>query len=69
MELTKEQWLQVLNQFYNDCFDFWMREGLDETQSKAKAKNDIKNVGYYPYVPKGPAIPDEIKSEFLNSLD
>lgn len=66
--MTKEQWMQVLTQFYYDCVDFWSREGLTEDEAIRKATTDVANTRHYPYAPNGELIPEDIKEEFLKNI-
>ncbi len=67
-ELTREQWLEVLGHFYKDCFNFWLRQDVSIDVAKERARTDLSVVHFYPYVPQGPRIPQDIKDEFMKRL-
>lgn len=67
-DFSREQWLEILGQFYKDCFDFWIRQDVGIDAAKERARTDVSVVHYFPYAPQGPRIPLEIKDEFMKSL-
>lgn len=66
--MTRELWLDCLNQFYYECVSFWSREGKNEDDAIRAARADIERINHLPYVPHGPEIPADVKAEFLSTI-
>ena len=54
--------LSVLEQFFDECKDFWLRQGCSEKEAFANAIMDIPS--HYPYSPHGEELDKKIVEEF-----
>lgn len=71
--LSEEDWKDSLLQFYYECVRFWSTDlNLGEDDCIKMATQDCLKLTAWPYVPKGPTIPEDIKvwyHEWLKSED
>lgn len=63
--ITDEVWMDGLRQFYYDCVNHWFSSfGLGEDDSIKLAIKDCLWLHSWPFSPKGPEMPEEIKAQY-----
>ena len=65
--LSKEKTMEILNQFSQECYNFWMRQGKSHGESFESMLKDIECIKHDPYEPCGELLNDEAKAAFLKS--
>lgn len=65
--LSKEKTMEILEQFSQECYDFWIRQGKSHKDAFELALKDIKDVKHDPYVPCGELLDAEAKEEFIKN--
>lgn len=64
-----ETWEQGLTQFYYDCVNYWnVAFGLGEDDSIKLATKDCLALHSWPFSPKGPEMPEDIKNWYHSWL-
>lgn len=59
--------LNILEEFYQDCYSYWMAQGKKEGVAEGKALNDVGNVKRNPLVPDGDLLDKEAQKDFLRN--
>lgn len=69
--LPKEETKKVLEEFYNDCLNYWLSQpdSGDLEGSKALAEKDLRSVTRNPLKPSGELLDKVAKEEFIRNLD
>ena len=62
--LTYSETMKTMLAFYEDCFKFWQREGLDNIASAKKALVDVISIERDPFSPSGSYLDGEAKDDF-----
>lgn len=65
--LSKEKTMEILNQFSQECYNFWMRQGKSHSESFELMLKDIERIKHDPYEPCGELLDVEAKKEFIKS--
>lgn len=65
--LSKQETQLVLEQFFGDCNNYWLRSGYckDEREAFENALDDIKTLRRDPFSPCGEELNQEAKAEFI----
>lgn len=66
--LSKEKTREILQQFSQECYNFWRREGCNHDQATDKMIKDLKCIEHDPYVPCGELLDIETKEEFIKGV-
>lgn len=64
--LSKRETELVMEQFFNDCLNFWKREGYDSRNAFEKALNDVRSLERDPFSPCGDKLDEEAKLKFIH---
>lgn len=65
--LSKEKTMEILNQFSQECYNFWMRQGKNHKDAFKLMLKDIECIKHDPYEPCGELLDVEAKKEFIRS--
>lgn len=57
----------ILKEFYQDCYAYWLSQGEKEGIAEGKALNDVGNVKRNPLVPDGDKLDTDAKRDFLKN--
>lgn len=65
--LSKQETQLVLEKFFKDCNNYWLRSGYckDEREAFVNALDDIKTLRRDPFSPSGEELDYEAKAEFI----
>ena len=65
--LSKQETQSVLEKFFKDCNNYWLRSGYckDEREAFENALDDIKVLRRDPFSPSGEELNQETKAEFI----
>lgn len=63
--LSKEITIQILSQFSQECYDFWIREGCNHDQAIEKTIKDLECIKHDPYESCGELLDIGAKEEFI----
>lgn len=66
--LTKEQQLAILEEHYQQCFDFWKREKYNHLPASAMALIDIVQTKRNPFMPMGEFLDVEVRRTIVEKL-
>lgn len=69
--LSKEETKEVLEEFYDDCLNYWLTQpdSGDLEGAKALTEKDLQSVTHNPLKPSGELLNKEAKEEFIRNLD
>lgn len=65
--LNKEKTMEILKQFSQECYNFWMRQGKSHKDAFELMLKDIEGIKHDPYVPCGELLNVEAKKEFIKN--
>ena len=65
--LSKENTMEILNQFSQECYNFWMKQGKSHKDAFALMLKDIERIKHDPYKPCGELLDVEEKKAFIKS--
>ena len=65
--LSKEKTLEILNQFSQECYNFWMKQGAGHNFAFEVMLKNIECIKHDPYKPCGELLDVEAKKEFIEN--
>jgi hypothetical protein len=65
--LSKEKTMEILNQFSQECYNFWMKQGASHKYAFELMLKNIECIKHDPYKPCGELLDVEAKKEFIKS--
>ena len=65
--LSKENTMGILNQFSQECYNFWMKKGKSHKDAFELMLKDIECIKHDPYKPCGELLDVEAKKAFIKS--
>lgn len=65
--LSKENTMEILNQFSQECYNFWMKQGKSHKDAFALMLKDIERIKHDPYKPCGELLDVKAKKAFIKS--
>lgn len=64
--LSKKETELTLEHFFNDCLNFWKRQGHDERKAFECALEDVRNIQTDPFSPCGDKLDEETQLKFIH---
>lgn len=65
--LSKEKTMEILNQFSQECYNFWRKQGASHKYAFELTLQHIECIKHDPYEPCGELLDVEAKKEFIKS--
>lgn len=65
--LSKEKTMEILNQFSQECYNFWMKQGAGHKFAFEVMLKNIECIKHDPYEPCGELLDVEAKKEFIEN--
>lgn len=65
--LSKENTMEILNQFSQECYNFWMKQGKSHSESFELMLKDVECIKHDPYNPYGELLDVAAKKEFIKN--
>ena len=66
--LNEQQTQDVISNFYQDCFRFWITQGKSAAKAHKLAFNDCSHLERNPYEPNGEKFDTEMKLKCLREI-
>lgn len=65
--LSKENTMEILNQFSQECYNFWMKQGAGHKFAFEVTLQNIECFKHNPYNPYSELLDVEAKKEFIKN--
>lgn len=66
--IGKEETIDLLNNFFEDCFAFWVRQGKKNREAFELALNETSQVQRNPFSPMGDLIDQDAKQKYIAKM-
>ena len=66
--IGKEETIDLLNSFFEDCLAFWVRQGKSYREAFELAINETSQVTRNPFAPIGDLINQDAKQEYIKKM-